>query len=91
MVVPASAGAREKPQPRRAPKELSRRKSRIERQALPATMLAKMIEGLPRVCDTGCKTNSKRGKEWWVGYKLRLNVADGEVPLNFILNLRLAA
>ena len=84
--------AREKAQPSRAPKKPSRKKnrkpeemSRIERQLLPGTTLAQMIEDLPGVCDKGCKTNSKGSKEWWIGYKLHMDVGDGEVPLSCIL------
>jgi hypothetical protein len=84
--------AREKPQASRAPKKPSRKKnrkpeemSRIERQLLPGTTLAQMIEDLPGVCDKGCKTNSKGSKEWWIGYKLHMDVGDGEVPLSCIL------
>jgi hypothetical protein len=86
--------AREKAQPKPAApaKRPSRKKnrkpeemSRIERQSLPGTALAQMLEELPRVCDKGCKTNSKGSKDWWVGYKLHMDVADGHVPISCIL------
>ena len=86
--------AREKAQPKptmpsKRPSRKKNRKpeemSRIERQALPGTTLAEMMEELPRVCDKGCKTNSKGSKNWWVGYKLHMDVADGEVPISCIL------
>lgn len=86
--------AREKPQPKPAasPRRPSRKKnrkpeemSRIERQALPETTLEQMLVELPRACDKGCKTNSKGSKDWWVGYKLHLDVADGQVPLSCLL------
>lgn len=86
--------AREKVQPKSAAsaKPPSRKKnrkpeemSRIERQSLPGTTLTQMLEELPRVCDKGCKTNSKGSKDWWVGYKLHVDVADGEVPISCIL------
>jgi hypothetical protein len=76
--VPAQRPSRKK---NRKPEEMSR----IERQTLPGTTLAQMMEELPRVCDKGCKTNSKGSKDWWVGYKLHLDVADGEVPISCIL------
>ena len=65
----------------RKPEEMSR----IERQLLPGTTLAQMIEDLPGVCDKGCKTNSKGSKAWWIGYKLHMDVGDGEVPLSCLL------
>jgi hypothetical protein len=86
--------AREKPQPKQAApvKRRSRKKnrkpeemSRIERQSLSGTTLAQMLEELPRACDKGCKTNSKGSKDWWVGYKLHMDVADGHVPISCIL------
>jgi hypothetical protein len=89
-----SVEVREKAQPKPAiaSKQPSRKKnrrpeemSRIERQALPGTTLAQMLEELPRGCDKGCKTNSKGSKDWWVGYKLHMDVADGHVPISCIL------
>lgn len=85
--------AREKAQPKgAAAKQPSRKKNRkpeemgrIERQALPGTSLAEMLQELPRACDKGCKTNSKGSKQWWIGYKLHMDVADGAVPLSCIL------
>lgn len=86
--------AREKAQPKPAipPKQPSRKKnrkpeemSRIERQSLPGTTLAEMLQELPRLCDKGCKTNSKGSKDWWLGYKLHMDVADGHVPISCIL------
>jgi hypothetical protein len=86
--------AREKAQPKpsvlaKRPSRKKNRKpeemSRIERQALPGTTLVQMLQELPRGCDKGCKTNSKGSKDWWVGYKLHMDVADGEVPISCIL------
>lgn len=86
--------AREKAQPKPAipAKQPSRKKnrkpaemSRIERQSLPDTTLAEMLQELPRLCDKGCKTNSKGSKDWWLGYKLHMDVADGHVPISCIL------
>ncbi len=35
---------------------------------------------LPRLCDKGCKNDSKGLPSYWIGYKLHLDVADGQVP-----------
>ena len=35
---------------------------------------------LPTACDVGTKKNSKGYKETWVGYKLHIDVADGQIP-----------
>jgi hypothetical protein len=77
----AVSGKRKSRKKNRKPEEMSR----IERQSLPGTTLAQMVQELPRVCDKGCKTNSKGSKYWWVGYKLHMDVADGQVPISCLL------
>ena len=44
-----------------------------------------MLEDLPKDCDVGVKTNSKGNKEKWIGYKLHIDVADGQIPISCIL------
>ena len=44
-----------------------------------------MLDDLPTDCDVGTKTNSKGYKETWIGYKLHIDVADGQVPISCIL------
>jgi transposase len=45
----------------------------------------RMLKDLPRECDIGTKTNSQ-GHEWhWRGYKLHLDVADGQLPISAVL------
>lgn len=56
---------------------------RLERQ--PSMTLKEMLDELPRVCDCGTKRNSKGHPEYWVGYKLHLDVADGQIPVSCIL------
>ena len=43
------------------------------------------IDDLPKSCDVGAKTNSKGNKEYWVGFKLHIDTADGDIPLNALL------
>ena len=57
--------------------------TRLERQAEMA--LEQMRDDLPRECNVGSKKNSKGYKETWVGYKLHLDVADGQIPISCIL------
>lgn len=47
--------------------------------------LAEMLDELPIMCDWGCKRNSKGKVEYWKGYKLHLDVADGGVIMNAAL------
>ena len=92
--------AREKPQPKVAastapPSRRSHHKTkkpkspeqmtRLDRQCSGAMQLDQMLAELPRACDVGCKTNSKGSKYFWIGYKLHLDVADGQIPISCVL------
>ena len=57
--------------------------SRIERQR--GMTLAAMLADLPRACDVGTKHNAKGFKETWIGYKLHIDTADGEIPISCVL------
>jgi hypothetical protein len=61
----------------------SERGKRIQRQ--PHQTLAAMLAELPQQCDMGAKTNSQGQEQYWRGYKLHLDVADGQVPISAIL------
>ena len=56
---------------------------RIERQA--GMDLAEMLADLPRHCDVGAKRNAKGHQETWIGYKLHIDTADGEIPISCVL------
>ena len=47
--------------------------------------LKEMLADLPTACDCGSKRNSKGYPHHWVGYKLHLDVADGQIPISCIL------
>lgn len=59
--------------------------TRLERQCSGSLTLEQMLAELPRACDVGCKTNSKGRKDFWIGYKLHLDVADGQIPISCVL------
>lgn len=63
----------------RPPKE----PTRLERQL--KMNINEMLEDLPKVCDVGTKRNSKGYKQSWKGYKLHIDTADGDIPVNAIL------
>ena len=63
----------------RRPKVLKR----LDRQA--AMTLPAMLDDLPTDCDVGMKKDSKGYKSTWVGYKLHLDVADGQIPISCLL------
>ena len=56
---------------------------RIERQA--AMSLAEMLADLPTHCAVGTKRNAKGHTISWIGYKLHLDIADGDVPISALL------
>jgi hypothetical protein len=58
----------------------SRRLPRQRRQSLP-----EMLDELPRHCSLGVKKSSKGHQQYWRGYKLHLDVADGQVPISCLL------
>jgi len=60
--------------------------TRIERQCLPETTMEHVLADLPRLCDKGCKNDSKGLPSYWIGYKLHLDVADGQVPVSCVLS-----
>jgi hypothetical protein len=57
--------------------------TRIQRQR--HQKLAGMLSELPRQCDIGAKKNSHGNLQYWRGYKLHLDVADGQVPISVVL------
>jgi transposase-like protein DUF772/DDE family transposase len=63
-----------------APKPLTR----LQRQQ--SMTLEEMINDLPQVCDRGKKVDSRGYPQYWVGYKLHLDVADGQIPISCILS-----
>lgn len=56
---------------------------RIQRQRLES--LDQMLTGLPRQCDIGAKVNSQGNIDYWRGYKLHLDTADGQIPISAVL------
>jgi hypothetical protein len=78
------------PPPRRSHKKAGTTKrpelmTRIERQAGGGLTLPAMLAELPRDCNVGCKPDSKGKKQYWTGYKLHLDVADGQIPISCVL------
>lgn len=57
--------------------------SRLERQQSMA--VEEMLGDLPKACDVGTKRNSKGYKKSWIGYKLHIDAADGQIPISCVL------
>lgn len=87
--------AREKPvkveAPKRCRKKVKPQKGepgwetvrRLERQR--EMTLSEMLADPPRHCAVGAKRNAKGHKDYWVGYKLHLDIADGGIPVTALL------
>jgi NAD(P)H-dependent FMN reductase len=56
---------------------------RLERQA--GMTLAEMLADLPSCCDVGTKRNAKGHTTSWIGYKLHIDTADGDIPISCVL------
>jgi len=81
--------ARRKQRPGKRPQggfaraKAAERGTRIQRQR--HQPLEQMLAALPRQCDLGAKKNSHGQEQYWRGYKLHLDVADGQVPVSAVL------
>ena len=56
---------------------------RLERQA--GMTLAEMLADLPTACSVGTKRNAKGHTSSWIGYKLHIDTADGDIPVSCLL------
>ena len=57
--------------------------TRLQRQR--TMKLPEMLAELPTQCDFGGKKNSQGNTDHWCGYKLHLDVADGQIPISAVL------
>jgi len=79
-----------KPQRRRykmgpKPKRNTPRSPRSRIEAQRSMSIAEMLSGLPRHCSLGVKKSSTGHLSYWRGYKLHLDVADGQIPITALL------
>lgn len=68
------------PHPRAVAAERGTRVQRQRRQKLD-----QMLSELPTQCDVGRKTSSQGHENYWEGYKLHLDIADGQIPVSAVL------
>ena len=81
--IPVPAAPRKRGRPKKGEARPAPPPKRLEVQ--PARTLAENLAELPAVCDVGCKRNSKGHQESWIGYKLHLDVIDGDIPVSAVL------
>jgi hypothetical protein len=80
---PDDAPPRKRGRPRKDEQRPKPEPTRLERQT--AQNLDQMLAELPTACDVGAKKNSKGYKETWIGYKLHIDVACGQIPVACVL------
>jgi len=74
---------RGRPRKGEAPAKSPEERRRLVRQG--EMSLAEMLADLPRACTPGVKQNAKGYRTHWIGYKLHLDVADGDIPISAVL------
>jgi hypothetical protein len=79
----AAPQKRKRGRPRKDEIRLPEPPRRIERQL--GMTLPEMLADLPQRCDVGTKRNAKGHTESWVGYKLHIDSADGDIPVSCVL------
>lgn len=81
--APAERPRRKRGRPRKGEVRPAEPPRRIERQR--SMSVTAMLAELPRNCDVGVKRNAKGHQECWIGYKLHIDTADGEIPISCVL------
>lgn len=64
-------------------REVRPARTRIERQR--TMSVDAMLREIPQECSIGAKKNSRGHEEYWRGFKLHLDVADGQIPITALL------
>ena len=82
-VTPPKPAPRRRGRPRRGEVPPPREPSRLERQR--SMSLPAMLADLPRPCDIGIKRDAKGFQTRWIGYKLHIDTADGDIPISCVL------
>jgi len=81
-LVPPEKPKRQRGRPRKG-EVVEKEAKRLERQG--TMSLTQMLADLPTHCAVGSKRNAKGHTVSWIGYKLHLDVADGEIPVSALL------
>jgi hypothetical protein len=80
---PPAAPPRKRGRPRKGTIVPPKPPRRIVRQL--GMTLPAMLDDLPRHCDVGIKRNAHGHQERWIGYKLHIDSADGDIPIACLL------
>ncbi len=79
----AEAPKRKRGRPKKGEVVTPKEPKRLERQA--GMTLDEMLADLPTVCNVGTKRDSKGHTTSWIGYKLHVDTADGDIPVSCLL------
>ena len=79
----AATPKRKRGRPKKGEVVTEKEPRRLERQV--GQTLAEMLADLPTCCNVGTKKNAKGYKTIWIGYKLHIDTADGDVPVTCLL------
>jgi hypothetical protein len=82
-IKPAPTLVRKRGRPKKGEVLLPKPLTRLQRQQ--KMSLEEMLNELPQLCDHARKLDSRGYPQHWVGYKLHLDVADGQIPISCIL------
>ena len=82
---PKPKPAKRRPGRPRKGEEVVKEPTRLARQLNGGMTLERMLDELPARCDVGVKRNSKGHQESWIGFKLHVDCADGDIPVSCIL------
>lgn len=78
----SSQPKRKRGRPRKG-EEVPKEPTRLQKQQ--EMTVEEMIADLPQECDRGTKKNSQGHTITWIGYKLHLDCADGQIPISCLL------
>ncbi len=77
------APRRKRGRPRKGEVVPEKEPRRLERQV--GQTLPQMLADLPMACSVGMKRNAKGHTTSWIGYKLHIDTADGDIPISCLL------
>jgi hypothetical protein len=77
------AAKRKRGRPKKGEVVAKKEPRRLERQV--GQTLPQMLADLPTACSVGMKRNAKGHTTSWIGYKLHIDTADGDIPVSCLL------
>jgi hypothetical protein len=83
--VPVSPPARKRGRPRKGEERPKEEKELTVLETQISQSVKAALADVSTVCDVGSKKNSHGFKETWIGYKLHIDTADGDIPVTAIL------